>query len=746
VTSPSVSEIRPRRRREYSIVVSAKGFAAFGVFVLATVVGVMVIERAAQVFALLGAALTTAVIAAPFVRALTKWMPRGAAIVIVTLIGMFGTVAVLGTVAWDLNRQATELSNSLHRAVADLPEGSNAAQTARDLELDDRIDRVFDGAATRLVVGSSDPLAVASEVGKVVVVGVLAAFMVAGGRRLVGAAIRFVRRTSIREELHVALAGSLGRAGAFLRRTIAVSVVHGVVAGLVSWGLGLPGPISIAAFVAVVSTVPILGGIVAWSPIATLATVNDVPISVVILIGLLCIVADRLARARWVHRALHLGPLIEIVGIGVGLTLIGISGAILGLFVVAFVSAMVSRAGHLSAAVTDLIEDPSDRAVPDANDFAPIEETVLAEPRAHETYIRLRLSERTAVTAALAATAAIALLEIVRGTQSLIVWFTVGGFIAVGLDRPVSKLHARLKVPRFAGTTIVLGLLVGVVSAVVVLGGPSITDSAATVARQAPEAVRSMESLPVVGRLLERNGAPDKVEDFLASLPDRLRESNAVERVASAAGDGVAGAFWTITFMLAILWDGPRLVRAVRERVAPAKRPRVVRFGRAAYTALSNVVAAAAFVAALNGTVVMLLAIALGIPLAPILGLWAAAWNFIPQIGGFVGALPLVALGFGQGPWTGIIALLVFITYQSFENHVIQPLIGSRVVHVPPLVLLIGALFAGALAGFVGALMAGPILGVGKVALNELRRGDGHRIEDRRLEGSTAYADDGAAN
>ena len=202
--------------------------------------------------------------------------------------------------------------------------------------------------------------------------------------------------------------------------------------------------------------------------------------------------------------------------------------------------------------------------------------------------------------------------------------------------------------------------------------------------------------------------------------------------MASAAGDGFAGAFWTISFMLAILWDGPRLVRAVRDRVAPAKRPEVVRFGRAAYTALSNVVAAAAFVAALNGTVVMLLAIALGIPLAPVLGLWAAAWNFIPQIGGFVGALPLVAFGFGQGPWTGIIALVVFVSYQAFENHVIQPLIGSRVVHVPPLVLLVGALFAGTLAGFVGALMAGPILGVGKVALNELRHGDGHRIEDRK--------------
>ena len=731
VTSPLSSELEARRQRDYAIVVSARGFAFLAFFVVVTLLAVMVVRRATQVFVVVGAATTVAVIAVPFVRTLSRWMPRGAALVIATLLGMFGTVAVLGTIAWDLNHQTAALSRSLHHAVAELPAGGTAATTASDLELDDRIDRVFNGAATRLVVGGTNPLAVVAQVAKVVVVGVLAAFILAGGRRVVDLALRFIRRTSIREEFHVALASAVSRSGSYLRRMIAVSVVHGAVAGLVSLGLGLPGSISIAAWVAVGSTVPILGGALAWLPVVALAKVNDVPLAVAITIALLCIVGDRLARARWVHSALRVGPLLAILGIGVGLTAVGISGSILGLFVVAFVSALLSHRGHLGDATIDLVEDRGERAVPEAIDIATDEVPVVAEARGRDTYIRLRLSGRTAATAVVSIAAAVALFDIALAAQSLIVWFAVGGFIAVGLDRPISAMHRSWKVPRFAGTTIVLGLLVGLVASVVVLGGPSITNSAATVTRQAPEAVRSMETLPLVGRLLERNGAPDKVEKFVGSLPDRLRKSDSVERIVRAAGDGFAGAFWTIGFMLAILWDGPRLVRAVRNRVPAPKRRRVARFGQAAYTALSNVVAAAAFVAALNGTVVMLLAIALGIPLAPILGLWAATWNFIPQIGGFVGATPLVALGFGQGPWQGLIALVVFITYQTFENHVIQPVIGSRVVHVPPLVLLIGALLGGTLGGFVGALMAGPILGVGKVALDELRQGQEYRIEDR---------------
>jgi hypothetical protein len=56
---------RAPARREYSVVVSARGFALLGCFVMATLAGVLVVDRASQVFVLLGAATTAAVIAVP---------------------------------------------------------------------------------------------------------------------------------------------------------------------------------------------------------------------------------------------------------------------------------------------------------------------------------------------------------------------------------------------------------------------------------------------------------------------------------------------------------------------------------------------------------------------------------------------------------------------------------------------------------------------------------------------------------
>jgi predicted PurR-regulated permease PerM len=271
------------------------------------------------------------------------------------------------------------------------------------------------------------------------------------------------------------------------------------------------------------------------------------------------------------------------------------------------------------------------------------------------------------------------------------------------------------------------------VAGVAVMAGPSIADAADGVVDDAPDAVTDMEQLPVVGAALEENGASERVEEALVALPDRLAGSGAVERIVSTAGDGALGLLWTLAVMLAVLLDGPRLVDAVARRVPLESRRRARRLGRATYTSLSNVAAAAAFVAVLNGSVVFLLALALGVPLAPVLGVWAMLWNFVPQVGGFVGAAPLVLLALAQGPWNALAAAVIFVCYQTFENHVIQPAMGSRAVHLPPLVVLIAVLIGGSVIGLVGAILAAPIAGVVKVLGTELRAHDGDRVEDRPI-------------
>jgi predicted PurR-regulated permease PerM len=718
--------------RGYAVIVPARSIGLMALALIATLAALQTIDQAGSVFALLAASFTAAVIAAPVVRNLARFVPRAVSLVGVTVLGMVGVSTLLGVVAWDLDRQAGRLAEILHNAVASLQPDSSPAKIAANIKLDQRIDDVLGEAASRLVVGAKDPVGVAAQIGKVVVVGVIGAFLIAGGRHLLDSAIAFTRRSSIRAEIHRSVTGAVARSGSYVRRMLAISLLHGCVGALACRVWDVPGGITVGAWMTAMSIVPILGGVLAWAPLIGLTHAHT-SLSVVVPVALACIVADRIARARWAHRALRVGPLLALLGIGIGTYLIGIAGAVLGLLIVAFASALLDpQAGDLDAAVVDLVEDPVVRHVPEAAP-APLElEPANAEVRPRQRVMRLRLSGRTMTAIAVLAIALSVIATVASNVQPLIIWVAVASFIAIGLDRPVSLLERRLKLPRFAAIGAVLGLFAGLVAAIVILGGSSITDSARQTAKDAPETVKSLERLPLVGHALRNSDASKKVEDLIASLPDRIAESHAVDRIAKAAGDGLIGVFWISGIMLAALLDGPRLVAAVTRRIPVRNRRRAVRFGRAAYTALSNVVAAAAFVAALNGTVVMLIALSMGIPLAPVLGVWAAFWNFIPQIGGFVGAMPLVALSLAKGPWQGVIALVVFVAYQTFENHVLQPMIGSRVVHVPPLIVLVGALFGGALAGFVGALVAGPVLGVAKIAIDEINGKEPVRVEDRQ--------------
>jgi len=722
----------PTHAPTYAVVVPSWGLAALAAAFVATVAALHIIDRGGIVFALLLCALTVAVLIAPVVRGLARWMPRGAAVAIVVVLGIIGFVALVGTVAWDLDRQANDLSDTLHTAIDDVPPDSSAATVVESLELSERVDDLLDDAAARVVLGDTDPIAVAGQVGEFILIAVLGAFALTQGRTVLASVLGRIRRASTREQIHRAVGAAVSRGGAFVRRSVLTSVAHGVLAGLVAAAAGLPGAITLGAWVTVVATVPIVGGVVAWTPIVALATVGDGSWRVVAIAAVLAIAGHAAARRWWVHRALHVGPFLTLVGVGIGWSLDGVRGGLIGLLGAGAAAAIGVHEVELADAVTDLVEDPEPHPSDDSVEVDPLSgRAVAAEARTDARVLRLQLSGRTIVAAVCLAIALWTAFHVAGISRSFVVWLAIGGFIAVGLDRPISAIERRLRMPRVPAIALVLGGMAAVVTTIGVLGGPSITDSATQIVRDAPETVQSLESLPIVGKLLREHDASDHVEEWIRTLPDRINGSDVVDRFINTAGDGLVGAGWTLCILLAVLLDGPRLVDAARRRIPVRSRMRWTRFGRAAYRALANVAAASAFVAALNGSIVMLLALSLGIPLAPVLGLWAMAWNFIPQIGGFVAAVPLVALGFGQGTAQGLIAFGVFITYQTFENHVIQPLVGSRAVRLPPLVVLSGALLAGALAGFIGALMAGPVLGVAKVALDELRPGPSMRVEDR---------------
>ena len=117
--------------------------------------------------------------------------------------------------------------------------------------------------------------------------------------------------------------------------------------------------------------------------------------------------------------------------------------------------------------------------------------------------------------------------------------------------------------------------------------------------------------------------------------------------------------------------------------------------------------------AVLIGVLVYLGLMVLGIPYALPLAVLAAVFELIPVFGPILSALPAVALAYASGgiaPALMVVGLYIII--QQFENHLIYPLVVTKVVGVPPVLSILALLVGAQMAGVLGILLSIPIASV----------------------------------
>ena len=321
-----------------------------------------------------------------------------------------------------------------------------------------------------------------------------------------------------------------------------------------------------------------------------------------------------------------------------------------------------------------------------------------------------------AVTTALVAggvLAAMALLALVRTSQTVLTPLVLGVLFGLALDPVVGLLRHRLHCSRATATLAVAVALTFVFGGIVLLLGPKAVEQASTFADEVPQTIEQFYSWPVVGDRLEQWDAVGRAQNFVDDLPSRF-DTESISSLASRLLGGLGAALLVLVTTVAVLLDGDAIVRRARRLVPPTRRQRADDVGRIVYRSVARYFAGSLTVALLNGTVILTTGLILGVPLAPLAGIWAAITNLIPQIGGLLGGAFFVLLAFSQGPLTGVIALAVFLAYQQLENHIIQPTIIGRAVNLSPPTTMLAALIGGAAAGVPGALVATPLLGAVK--------------------------------
>ncbi len=100
----------------------------------------------------------------------------------------------------------------------------------------------------------------------------------------------------------------------------------------------------------------------------------------------------------------------------------------------------------------------------------------------------------------------------------------------------------------------------------------------------------------------------------------------------------------------------------------------------------------------------------LGVPLAFLLGLFAALISFIPNIGPILSAIPAVLLGFSQSPTMALYVAMLYIGIQLIESNLLTPIIERKTVSIQPAFLLLVQIFFSLFFGLLGLTLASPIV------------------------------------
>jgi predicted PurR-regulated permease PerM len=110
----------------------------------------------------------------------------------------------------------------------------------------------------------------------------------------------------------------------------------------------------------------------------------------------------------------------------------------------------------------------------------------------------------------------------------------------------------------------------------------------------------------------------------------------------------------------------------------------------------------------------------LGVKAALALGLIAGLLEFIPMLGPILSAVPAIAMAFLDSPQKALFVALLCWGVQFLEGHILAPLLMKRGVDLPPVVTLIGLSLMAIVFGFLGMMVAVPVLAVVMVTVRML--------------------------
>ena len=120
------------------------------------------------------------------------------------------------------------------------------------------------------------------------------------------------------------------------------------------------------------------------------------------------------------------------------------------------------------------------------------------------------------------------------------------------------------------------------------------------------------------------------------------------------------------------------------------------------------------------GTLTYLGLLAVGLNFAAFFAVFTAVAMIVPYFGALASSIPPILYALTISPQKAIVVAIIYILAHQLESNVIQPLVVARTVKLHPAVVAIGVVAVDQLFGFIGLLIAVPIIATVTILADEL--------------------------
>jgi predicted PurR-regulated permease PerM len=110
------------------------------------------------------------------------------------------------------------------------------------------------------------------------------------------------------------------------------------------------------------------------------------------------------------------------------------------------------------------------------------------------------------------------------------------------------------------------------------------------------------------------------------------------------------------------------------------------------------------------GAVTTVALLLLGVKAAVALGIIAGLLEFVPYLGPILSAVPAIGMALVDGPEKALYVALAYTAIQQLEGVVLQPLLMKEGLELPPVLTILGQALFALVFGFLGLLLAVPLL------------------------------------